>query len=115
MTILKVTVKQSTSKGQTNLEGSYQLPGSSLTKLVKKDGTTRFQNRANLNQTARKLATTLGWELQYQEPAKKAAKKSVKSKTASKPKAKAKSKPKAKTASKPKAAQQAAPTTTTAQ
>lgn len=83
MTTLKVTVKQNSNKGESTLEGSYQLPGSSLTKLAKKDGSTKFSNRATLNQTARKVASVLGWELQYEEPAKKAAKKSVKSKTSS--------------------------------
>lgn len=88
MATLKVTVKQSTSKtGETSVEGTYQLPGSSLTKLAKKDGTTRFPNRATLNQTARRVGTALGWTVEYVETAKKAAKKSVKSKTA-KPKAK---------------------------
>lgn len=82
MSTLKVTVKQSTAKGETSLEGTYQLPGSSVTKLAKKDGTTKFQNRATLNQTARRVATALGWELQYEEPLKKAAKKSVNKKPA---------------------------------
>ena len=100
MSTLTVTVKQKTSKDQTTLEGSYQLPGSTVAKLAKKDGTTQFQNRATLNQTAKKVATTLGWELKFAEPAKKAAKKSVKSKTA-----KAKKSTKAKAQQAPQAAQ----------
>jgi hypothetical protein len=85
MATLTVTVKQKTTKaGETSYEGSFQLPGSSVTKLSRKDGTLSFPNRATLNQTARRVATTLGWELLYEEPVKKAAKKSVKSKTASK-------------------------------
>lgn len=87
MATLTVTVKQRTNKGETAFEGSFQLPGSSVTKLARKDGTTQFPNRATLNQTARRVASTLGWELQYNEPAKKAAKKSVKSKTTKKAKA----------------------------
>lgn len=81
MSTLKVTVKQRTSKGETSLEGSFQLPGSTASKLSRKDGSTSFPNRATLNQTARRVAGLLGWELEYVEPAKKAAKKSVKSKT----------------------------------
>lgn len=88
MATLTVTVKQKTSKsGDTSFEGTYQLPGSSPTKLARKDGTLSFPNRATLNQTARRVATTLGWELQYEEPVKKAAKKSVKSKTSKSAKA----------------------------
>lgn len=79
MATLKVTVKEKTSKGKTTLQGSYQLPGSSVTKLQRNDGTTQFETRATLNQTARRVATALGWELQYEEPAvKAAAKKSTK-------------------------------------
>ncbi len=79
MSTLKVTIKEATSKGVTSLQGSYQLPGSSVTKLQNKEGSTSFATRATLNQTARKVATTLGWELQYEEPAvKAAAKKSLK-------------------------------------
>jgi hypothetical protein len=87
---LNITVKQRTTKGQTSLEGSYQLPSSSPAKLSRKDGSTQFPNRSTLNQAANRLATTLGWEVQFNEPAKKAAKKSVKSKTATKAKPKAK-------------------------
>jgi hypothetical protein len=81
MSTLKVTVKQKSAKGATTLEGSYQLPGSTAAKLSRKDGSTQFPNRATLNQTARRVAGVLGWELEFVEPAKKAAKKSVKSKT----------------------------------
>jgi hypothetical protein len=84
MSVLKVTVKQSTRQGESALEGTFQLPGTAKGKLAKKDGTTRFPNRATLNQTARKFAAAIGWELQFDEPAKKAAKKSVKSKTSKK-------------------------------
>lgn len=102
MATLTVTVKQKTAKtGETSLEGSFQLPSSTTTKLSRKDGKTQFPNRASLNQAAKRVATALGWELAYEEPAKKAAKKSVKTATA--PKAKA---PKAKAA--------VAPATTTA-
>jgi hypothetical protein len=90
MATLTVTVKQKSSKGVSSLEGSFQLPASTTTKLSRKDGKTNFTNRAALNVAAKKVATALGWELSYEEPAKKAAKKSVKSKTAkaAKPKAK---------------------------
>lgn len=76
---LTVTVKETTSKGQTSWQGTYQLTGSSVTKLQLKDGSTQFQTRATLNQTARRVAAALGWELRYEEPAlKAAAKKSLK-------------------------------------
>jgi hypothetical protein len=79
MSVLKVTVKETTTKGQTSLQGSYQLTGSSVTKLQTKDGSTQFSTRATLNQVARKVAAALGWTLEYQEPAlKAAAKKSLK-------------------------------------
>ena len=81
MSTLTVTVKERTSKGKTSVEGSYQLPSSTTTKLQRKDGSTSFPKRAAMNQSARRLATALGWKLAYNEPTKKAAKKSVKSKT----------------------------------
>jgi hypothetical protein len=102
MSTLTVTVKQRTSKsGDTTLEGSFQLPGSTVTKLSKKDGTTQFPNRATLNQTARRVATALGWSLEYDEPKKKAAKKSVKSKTGKTSKSKKASKAQTSAASSP--------------
>lgn len=84
---LQVTVKQKSSKGQDWLEGSYQLPSSTVTKLARKDGSVQFPNSATLKSTARRLATALGREVEFVEPAKKAAKKSVK-KAATKAKAK---------------------------
>lgn len=89
---LTVTVKEKSSKGQTWLEGSYQLPSSSVTKLQRKDGSAQFPNSATLKQTARRLATTLNAEVEFAEPAKKAAKKSVKKAAAKKTPAKAKAK-----------------------
>lgn len=81
MSTLKVTVKETTTNNKTSWQGSYQLPGSTVAKLATTDGETRFENRAGLNRTARKVAATLGWELQYEEPAlKAAAKKSLKTK-----------------------------------
>lgn len=75
---LTVTVKQRTSGDKNWVEGSYQLPSSTSTKLARKDGSTQFPNSATLKATARRLATTLGAEVEFAEPAKKAAKKSVK-------------------------------------
>jgi hypothetical protein len=111
MSTLTVTVKQRSAKGASTLEGSYQLPGSTSTKLAKKDGTTQFKDRASLNQTARRVAKALGWKLEFSEPLAKAAKKSVKSKT-SKPKAKKATKAKVKKTAAPKAV---APSQTQAQ
>lgn len=89
MSTLEVTVKEKIVKGLMNLEGYYQLPGSTVTKLARKDGSTSFVNRATLNQTANRVANAIGWKLEYNEPAKKvAAKKSVKAKTVKNLKAK---------------------------
>jgi hypothetical protein len=79
---LSVTVKERSDKtGSKWVEGSYQLPSSTAAKLARKDGSTQFPNAGTLKQTARRLATTLGAEVEFVEPAKVAAKKSVKKTT----------------------------------
>ena len=84
MSTLKVTVKETTIKGQKGLTGTYQLPNSTTAKVATKEGKSLFANYANLTQTARRLATSIGWTLQLDQPVKAAAKKSVKATTAKK-------------------------------
>lgn len=72
---LNVTVSET--KG--SYEGVVSIPGLRNTKLVRKDGTTLFPTTSALKTTARGLATRLGLTVEY--TAKKAAKKSIKSKT----------------------------------
>ncbi len=80
---LTVEVKQKTSNGETTgWEGRVAVPGTNATKLAKKDGLTLFPTRGALNSTARALGKRLGLEVEFSEPQRKAAKKSVKSKTA---------------------------------
>lgn len=88
MSTLKVTVKETNTKGQKSFAGSYQLPNSTTAKLATKEGKSTFANVANLTQTARRLATSIGWTLQLDQPVKAAAKKSVKAATAKKTAAK---------------------------
>lgn len=76
MATLKVTVRES----KDCFEGSVSIPGLRTTKLVRKDGSTSFPNTSALKTTARGLATRLGMTVEYVE--RKAAKKSIKSKTA---------------------------------
>lgn len=78
---LTIEVKQRTSKGETGWEGRIAVPGTNATKLAKKDGTTLFATRGSLNSVARSLGKRLGLDVDFAEPAKKAAKKSVKTKT----------------------------------
>lgn len=75
----KLTVKVK-SKGN-GWEGSVSVPGLQSTKLVRKDGQSVFGTRSALNTVARALATRLQSELVYDEPVKKAAKKSIGSKS----------------------------------
>jgi hypothetical protein len=62
-------------------EGSVSVPGLQTTKLIRKDGQSVFGTRSALNTVARALATRLASEVVYDEPVKKAAKKSLGSKT----------------------------------
>lgn len=72
---LTVTLKK---KGETGVEGTYRLPSSSAAKLQRKDGSSQFPNTSALKTTAHRLGKTLGLEVEFVEPARKAAKKSVK-------------------------------------
>lgn len=81
MTTFNVTVKQTSTKGQSGFTGSVQIPGLQSTRLTRKDGSTLFPTTSALKTVARSVATRLGMSVEYAEPAKKAAKKSVKSKT----------------------------------
>lgn len=87
MNKLTITVKQ---KGN-DIEGSYQLPGSTAAKISNKDGKTTFPNRGSLTQAAKKLAKVFNWETEFVQPQKKAAKKSLKVTKTSTPKPQAKS------------------------
>ena len=78
---LTVEVKQKTSGETTGWEGRVAVPGTNATKLAKKDGLTLFPTRGALNSAARALGKRLGLDVEFAEPQKKAAKKSVKSKT----------------------------------
>jgi hypothetical protein len=90
MTTLKVTVKERSSKGRrTGFEGSVCVPGlGKSTKLARKDGTTLFDTTGALKTTARAVGKRFGLSVEYTEPAKKAAKKSIKSKTTASKKSK---------------------------
>jgi|LSQX01.3.fsa_nt_gb hypothetical protein len=81
MTTFNVTVKETTSKGQTGFTGTVQIPGLQTTKLARKDGTTLFPTTSALKTVARSVAKRLQASVEYTEPVKKVAKKSVKSKT----------------------------------
>ena len=73
---LMVTVKQSP-KG---IEGIYQLPNSTSSKLATKSGCTIFPNAGSLTQAAKRFASSIGWQAQLNEPQKKAAKKNASNK-----------------------------------
>jgi hypothetical protein len=78
---LKVKVKSRTAPtGQETWEGTVTVPGLRPSKLVRKaDGKTEFSSRSAVNQAAKNLAKSLGYEIEMNAPnAKKAAKKSVK-------------------------------------
>lgn len=78
MSTLTVTISDRSTKGQSGVEGSYQLPGSTKARLAQKDGKTLFPNRGSLSQAARRLAATLGWKAELVDPTKKIAKKATK-------------------------------------
>lgn len=87
-TTITLSVKertQATAEGAslTSFEGTVSVPGLRPTKLAQKDGATTFTNRGTLVSAAKRLATRLSATLEVAQPAlKKAAKKSVKAKTA---------------------------------
>ena len=81
MTTFNVTVRETTVKGQTGFTGTVQIPGLQATRLARKDGATLFPSTSALKTVARSVAGRLGMTVEYTEPVKKAAKKSVKSKT----------------------------------
>lgn len=63
-------------------EGRVVVPGTNATKLAKRDGGTVFTTRGSLNSVARALGKRLNLDVEFSEPQRKAAKKSVKTKTA---------------------------------
>lgn len=81
MSTVTVKVKQTTKQDTTGFEGTVQLQGTRPTKLVRKDGTTLFPTTSALKSSARAFAKRINATVEYDEPAKKAAKTSVKSKT----------------------------------
>lgn len=66
-----VNVRQS----KTGWTGSVSLPNVAGARLSRKDGETTFPTKSALTTVARSLAKKLGAEVEYAEPAKKAAKK----------------------------------------
>lgn len=78
MTTLNVTVKQTTTKGQTGFTGTVAIPGLKSTRLARQDGETLFPTTSALKTVARGVGKRLGMTVEYTEPCKKAAKKSVK-------------------------------------
>ena len=85
-TTLNVTVKPKTSKGNSGWEGTVALPGLKPTKLARKDGNTLFPTTGALKTVARSVGKRFNLDVEYTEPAKKAAKKSVKTATSKKSK-----------------------------
>lgn len=71
MSKLVVNVKQ----GKTGWTGNVELPGLTSARLSRKDGETTFPTRSALTTVARNLGKRLNVEVEYAEPAKKAAKK----------------------------------------
>jgi len=101
MTTLNVTVKESARNGQKGFTGTVTVPGLKATQVARtKDGESFFQTVGALKSVANSFAKRLGVEVTYSEPAKKAAKKSVKSRTASPVAKKATKSPVAKKATK---------------
>jgi hypothetical protein len=88
-----VNVRQS----KTGWTGSVSLPNVAGARLSRKDGETTFPTKSALTTVARSLAKKLGAEVEYAEPAKKAAKKAP----TAKKKAPAKKATAAKTATSP--------------
>jgi hypothetical protein len=83
MSTFTVKVNQRTTpQGTSGFEGTVELQGAKPTKLTRKDGTTLFPTTSALKASARAFGTRFGAEVQYDEPVKKAAKKSVKAQTA---------------------------------
>jgi len=91
MSNLQVKVKARKSKeGQEYYEGVVAIPGVKPTKLVRKvDGSTKFSTRSAVNQAAKNLGKNLALDVVFattekkeKAPARKAAKKSIRSKTA---------------------------------
>lgn len=76
MSKLTVTIREN--KGA--FEGTVTVPGLKTTKLTRKDGTSAFPTSGALKTVARSVANRLGMTVDYAEPQKKAAKKSVKAK-----------------------------------
>lgn len=81
MSTVTVKVKERTTTQGTRFEGTVEIQGAKPTKLTRKDGTTLFPTTSALKASARAFGTRIGAEVQYDEPVKKAAKKSVKSQT----------------------------------
>jgi hypothetical protein len=79
---LTVNVRETKQKGQTGFEGVASVPGLSQAKVARvKDGGTLFTNVSALRSAANALGQRLGATVDFVEPTKKAAKKSVKAKT----------------------------------
>ncbi len=76
-----VTVKVRPKKNTSGFEGTVKLCGARPTKLQRKDGSTLFPTKSALKSPARAFGKRYGATVEYDEPAKKAAKKSVKTKT----------------------------------
>lgn len=76
-----VTIKEATRKGEKGFTGTVAVPGLKPTQVARaKDGATLFPTTSSLKSATRSFAKRFGVDVEYVEPAKKAAKKSVKSK-----------------------------------
>lgn len=84
MSNLTVTIKSTTNKGTSGWEGRVEVPGLRPTKLTRKDGATLFPTTGALKTVARNVGKKLNMSVEYVEPQKKAAKKSVKKATSTK-------------------------------
>ena len=82
MKTLTVTVKQTTAKGTTGFTGTVSIPGLKPTRLARKDGETLFPTTSALKTVARGVGKRLNLGVEYDEPVKKAAKKSASRKKA---------------------------------
>jgi len=83
-TTLRVVATQRTRKDATGWEGKVDFPGLNGAKVARKDGTTLFGTVGALTSAAKSLAKRVGSDLDLQQPATKAAKKSVKKATKTK-------------------------------
>ena len=88
MTTFTVKVKERSTTQGSGFEATVSLQGAKPTKLTRKDGTTLFPTTSALKASARAFGNRFGGTVEYDEPAKRAAKTSFKTETST-PKTKA--------------------------